>query len=398
MAAPTVNATLDDTTPDEDAPMRLTVNYGDPDNRTVVHSDTVTESGDVACKVQYDPVTLAVTDSDADTDWTEVSDTGLRAVFTATANKSGKVTIIATDTLGENQTVDTVSYTVNPFVPPPEPVPVGMPPLIGSSSKSTDWNTRKAMLEATGGKLEARRLFSGSLSWSIGAEMNECISQNTVPVISFKPGDWSNITAGGSVSSLKAIADKIVAFNRPCYLAFHHEPQQQSAGVFVGEGGTAQEFAAMQAYLSDYFKPKCPKMKFGVIMNGWIFSGQARGHSDAELNVWLPPSTRSRLDFIAADHYAGKNESEASVDRFKRQVAWMKRVSFPGSASIGETNGWIPSDLNDMFGYAKTEIQCKNGFILLWNSTVPNAGPDDWRPVHETGLLDEFQAILKNWR
>ena len=71
----------------------------------------------------------------------------------------------------------------------------------------------------------------------------------------------------------------------------------------------------------------------------------------------------------------------------------MVTSGYTGSTGLGETNGWTPDDLNDMFGYAKTEVQFKNGFALLWNSTGA-----EWMPVHETGLLDDFQAILKNWR
>lgn len=293
-----------------------------------------------------------------------------------------------------------LSLTLNHQTPAPPPPSAGMPPLIGSSSRDTDWNTRKAMLEAGGGKLEARRLFAASMTDDLTSLFNEAAAQGHVPVFSFKPSPytWAQIANGQATSGLTTVANRLAAYNRPVFVTCSHEPGKQSLGAMQGEAGTAADFGRAMAYLADWFHQRCPKVKVGPIMNGWMFSAQARGFSDAELDVWLPAATRAKIDFVAADHYAAQDETEKALTRLQRQVAWMKRVGFTGSAGVGEANGWTPSDLTGLFGYAKTEPLFRDGFVLLWNSTVSNPTPEDWRPVHETGLLDDFQSILAGWR
>lgn len=279
-----------------------------------------------------------------------------------------------------------------------------MPPLIGSSSRVADWEERKVMLEATGGHLEARRIFLGSITDTDTVGMLQaCNNQNLVPVVSCAVGGtftWAQIRAGNADGAITTLANRIknTMGTRPIYVTINHEPDKQSDPKTVGEGGDGADFGPMLVRAANIVRGIYPQAKVGPILNGWWFSAQARGFTDAQINYWMDASARAQFDFIAADHYAALDESERAITRAQRHVAYLNRVGFAGSAGIGETNGWTPADLNDMFNYAKTNPKFAGGFALLWNSTVPNAQPDDWKPVHETGLLDDFQDILANWR
>jgi hypothetical protein len=285
-------------------------------------------------------------------------------------------------------------------VPPPpsqpqQPPATGLPPLIGSSSLPGDWNTRKKMLEATGGRLEARRVFS-ALDKDPSTILNECKTQNTVPVLSFKvPYTWAQMGTGSGDAQMKAAANRIKQTwgDRLLYIVFHHEPGQIKLGPTQGEGGPATDFPKMWNRVLTVMKPLLPSAEFGPIMNGWMWTSRNAGFSDATFNTWLPKSLRDQLDFIAADDYNAAGDGEKAVDRIKRRVAWMQRIQFKGYTGVGETNAFVPEELTSVFDYAKTSEAFRNGFVLLWNSTG-----DAYKPVHETGLLDDFQKILVGWR
>jgi hypothetical protein len=88
MANPTCSASLDKTTYAPGEVMTLTVNYSDPDTDSVQVTITVTDksgnqSAPTTLTAVIDPLTVGV--SDPDRAWTKVSDTGVVAVFTATA-------------------------------------------------------------------------------------------------------------------------------------------------------------------------------------------------------------------------------------------------------------------------------------------------------------------------
>jgi hypothetical protein len=89
MASPTVTATLDKPSYKPGDLVTLTVNYTDPDTKTITVSVKVTDSeghdADVGpITAIIDPLTVQASSSPAKT-WTKISDTGTVAVFTATA-------------------------------------------------------------------------------------------------------------------------------------------------------------------------------------------------------------------------------------------------------------------------------------------------------------------------
>ena len=89
MANPTVNALLDKAIYRPGDTMRLTVNYSDPDQKTVAVTVQVTDSlgntsAPVTVNAVVDQLTVAVADSSGRA-WTKQSDNGSQAIYTALA-------------------------------------------------------------------------------------------------------------------------------------------------------------------------------------------------------------------------------------------------------------------------------------------------------------------------
>lgn len=89
MANPTCSASLDQATYAPGETMTLTVTYGDPDTQSLTVTVVVTDSAGnpsapATVTAVIDPLTVSVTSEPART-WTQVSDSGSVAVFTATA-------------------------------------------------------------------------------------------------------------------------------------------------------------------------------------------------------------------------------------------------------------------------------------------------------------------------
>jgi hypothetical protein len=281
----------------------------------------------------------------------------------------------------------------HPDTPPPPPPPTDGPtPLIGMSSPANVWDARAAAVQATGGRLQARRIFGNSLT-DVPSTVGDAIRDGMAPVLSFKPGSytWGQIASGAADADLRATGAKLKALGGLMFVTIHHEPSKQSLGPTKGEGGTAAEFAAMQSHACDVLKAAAPNIRYGVIANGWWWTAGKARFTDAQIEVWLPKALRQKLDFIAADDYS-PDGGESGLVKTRNRVAWANRVGGVKATGIGETNAFVAKDLTDIFAYAKTEPMFAGGFACVWNSTG-----DSYLPLDQTGLLDDFQAILKNW-
>lgn len=277
--------------------------------------------------------------------------------------------------------------------------PTNLPPLLGNSWEN--WAGDKTTLQSTGGQFEAARIFYADLTENPAADIATCKQQNVAPVVSFKPGayTWKQIGDGAADAALTTLANRIkTALNGSrLYFSFHHEPSKQSLGKTTGEGGPATEYARAWTRILDVMRPITGTgVQYGPILNGWWFSDQARKFSDAEVSVWLPPALRARLDFIGADDYT-ESGGEKAVTRSRNRVAMLKRMGFAGYTVVGETNvpfqDPLAADFVAVFNYAKTEPLFAGGFVCLWNGTAGN-----YKPVQQTGLTGQAQAVVKTWR
>lgn len=336
----------------------------------------------------------ALTDANAKTATLQGQVTALQAAVAADA---AMITSLKTDlVLTKAALADCQSHLPAPD-PTPDPTPSAQP-LLGSSAAT--WSTDKPQFESTGGKLQASRLFFTSLTNDPTTGLKNVVAQGVSPVASFKPGNytWAQIADGAADAAITTLAKRVKAAvaGRRTYLVLHHEPDKQSDPNTVGEGGTGADFGRMQARWSGLIKAVDPTLQVGTIMNGWWFSSQARGFTPAQFQVWLPPSVCQTLDFIAADDYTDPG-GEKAVTRTKNRVALLSAIGFHGYTGTGETNAPYqdpnPADFRAVFDYAKTEPRFHDGFVCLWNG--PLVG--NYKPVQETGLLDDFQDIVKNW-
>lgn len=296
----------------------------------------------------------------------------------------------------------TPAPTITPtVVPTPTPSPTSTPtatpttpaaaaPLIGMSAPAASWSARKNDVEATGGELQARRVFLQGFSSSLRL-VEEAHAEGLLPVVSFKPGDWGNVAAGQSDAALRALATRLAELGDPVVVALHHEPDEKSTPVDVGEGGTAAEFAAMQLRAEDILDA-APNVQVWVIMNGWWWDGTRGALTDAQIAAWLPASLRAELDGVAADDYSPATGGNPAVVKARNRVEWAKRMGDVKSIGVGETNAFTAAELRDVFAYVKTEPLFRGGWVLVWNSTGGT-----YLPLAETGLLDDFQAILRSW-
>lgn len=273
--------------------------------------------------------------------------------------------------------------------PPPPPPPPLTEPLLGLSSDQSAWATDKALSEATGGHIQARRLFFQTVTDPLTIVANE----PTYPVISFKPApySWAQIASGAADSDIKKIAANLKAMDKPLFMTIHHEPGKVALGPTKGESGTAAEFAAMQSHVCDLIKAGAPKVAYGVIMNGWMWGNLNSHFTDAQMEVWLPKALRAKLDVIGADDYTEQG-GETGIVKTKNRVAWAKRVGSVKALGIGETNGYKASDLTDVFSFAKTEPLFAGSWACLWNGTTGTHVP-----IQQTGLVATWQSIVRSW-
>lgn len=273
--------------------------------------------------------------------------------------------------------------------PPPPPPPTLTHGLIGLSAPDSLVKQRMAAAESLGGKVEAERIFSSSMTVP-NTRIRDAIAAGRHPIVSFKPGTWASVANGNSDSTLRNLATALQGFGAPLTVVFHHEPDEQSTPVDQGEGGSASDFARMQSRIVDVMRPLAPSVKFAVIMNGWWWTDQARRLTDAQIEVWLPRSLRDKLDVIAADDYSPQT-GEPAVIKIRNRVAWAKRVGGVKGTGVGETNAFTATNLRDTFAYCKSEPLIK--WACVWDSTG-----DAYKPLSETGLADDFAEIVRDWR
>lgn len=365
--------------------MTVTVKL-DKENYDTGETMTATVTEDYAGKR-----TFTISDSSG-TSWTKVSgsDQGQGGTWTATAPTArigeNLLTFTMTPASGPVQTGST-SYSVGSQVPP-KPLC-----LVGMSTPANKWAAEKAKVEAGGGKLQARRIFLRSLTDSLSL-VQQALSEGQKPVVSFKVGnDWGGVASGKYDSQLKALSDNLAKLSKPIAVCLHHEPDTQSTPVDVGEGGSAQEFAGMYRRATPILK-QAANVEVWPIMNGWWWTNAKAAFTDAQIAVWLPPDVRGLIDGVAADDYS-PDGGEPGVVKTMNRVAWAKRMGDVKSLGIGETNAFVAKDLQDSFALASSEPLFRGGFALVWNSDSTEGMA--MKPLSETGLMDEFQAIVRNW-
>ena len=141
------------------------------------------------------------------------------------------------------------------------------------SAPNSLWDQR---VTEVGSGLQARRLFFNGFTAGLSLASAAC-ADGTYPVMSFKTGSysWAQVAAGNADADLRALATKLAALPCDVFVAIHHEPEGD---------GTAADWSAMAVHaLPILGGASGGNIKVGVIGNGWWWSAEARGYTDAEI-------------------------------------------------------------------------------------------------------------------
>ena len=248
------------------------------------------------------------------------------------------------------------------------------------SAPNSLWDQR---VTEVGSGLQARRLFFTGFTAGLSLASAAC-ADGTYPVMSFKTGSysWAQVAAGNADADLRALATKLAALPCDVFVAIHHEPEGD---------GTAADWSAMAVHALPILGVS-PEVKVGVIGNGWWWSAEARGYTDAEIAAWITPAVRQVSDVIAGDTYQGDAAGEEVATKITRMGAWARRVGGVKALGLGEFNTQTAQGLTN----ATTALGHDPLFAwgCLWNAD----GTGSANATVLTGdRLTAFQTALANW-
>lgn len=247
----------------------------------------------------------------------------------------------------------------------PVPAPVGV--RIGMSAPQGEWALRLAQ---TGG-VDGRRIFDqlSSYSSSVATAKSE-VAAGRLPIISFKipNNDWAGAARGTYDSLLRAATAGLATVPGKVFVTVHHEP--------TGDGLPAA-YAAMQRHVLPILSPPA-NVDAGVIVNGFWWSAQAKGYTDAAIAQWLPTDVLRLSEIVASDTYQGGTTAapgENAGVKIARMSAWATRVGVT-RLGIGEYNGLNAASITA----AGNAVLADKRFVFAscFNSSANNRPGVDW--------------------
>jgi hypothetical protein len=253
---------------------------------------------------------------------------------------------------------------------------------LGMSAPDNLWAQR---VSEVGAGLEARRLFFTGFTASI-SKANEACAAGMYPVMSFKTSSysWAQVAAGDADGDLRALGTRLAALPCDVFVAIHHEPEGD---------GSAADWSAMAVHALPILGGGIGgKVKVGVIGNGWWWSAQARGYTDAEIAAWVTPGVLQVSDVIAGDTYQGDPAGEEVAVKITRMGAWARRVGGVRALGLGEFNTQTAPGLTN----ATTALAADPLFAwgCLWNADGSGAAN---ATVLTGDRLTAFQSTLAHW-
>ena len=264
----------------------------------------------------------------------------------------------------------------------PTTTPASGKAMLGMSAPNQLWDQR---VSEVGSGLEARRLFFLDFAAGMGKAQEAC-DAGTYPVMSFKTGaySWAQVAAGTADADLRALATRINALTCDVFVAIHHEPEGD---------GTPADWSAMAVHaLPILGGPIGGKVKVGVIGNGWWWSGEAKGYTDAQIAAWVTPGVLQVSDVIAGDTYQGSATGEEVATKITRMGAWARRVGGVRALGLGEFNTQTAQGITN----ATTALGQDPLFAwgCLWNADGTGAAN---ATVLTGDRLTAFRSALAAW-
>lgn len=303
-------------------------------------------------------------------------------------------------------------------------------PLMGmaATAQTSTWNTRRAQVEALGGKLEARRIFfsAGLSDTGNRADVVQSLADGMVPIISWKPSSsetWPRIAQGLEDSKLQSQAAWVASLDKVVYCLIWHEPYSTGHPPQVQGTGTIADMAAANSHAADIFHAAGAKVRYAVIYNGWMFNSFPNNansprlpgetwapqgnlqQTDAELLNIFPVSMCAKMDVIAVDTYqtettAGSEVAggECAAQKKANFTAWAHRrnAAFPGNIKgigIGEWSGWGQEGID----HPLTWMRALNDPLWIWDLYFNSTGSLG-DSVLAGSRLTSYQTALRDWR
>jgi hypothetical protein len=237
-----------------------------------------------------------------------------------------------------------------------------------------------------GGQLGVRRTYFGSGQIAGAVNMAKAdLAAGRLPWMSFKvPYSWTEMVNGKGDAWAKDIAVRLSALNGPVWVAFAHEPENDS--------GDIQVWKKMQERLGPIVRSAAANVGFTVILMGYHeFYGAAKYKMSA---VW-PNTAVDLAGFDVYDHW-GKNGSTKHTDMgayFDKFNAWTATSKVPwGLAETGISHAGA-ANLPSWFSDTYSKMVAKGGKAMAYFNTNLNSFTD-WQ-LSTTLKRDKFAATYK---
>jgi hypothetical protein len=249
------------------------------------------------------------------------------------------------------------------------------------SAPDSQWDARLAET----GPVEARRIF-GSLDSPSGALQIAAgeVAAGRMPIVSFKVpnNDWAGVAAGKYDAQLRDLTSRLAALKGKVFVTLHHEP--------VGDGTPANYAAMMEHALPILGAPA--SVEAGPIVNGFWWSNNQQGYTDAQIAQWLPPAVLNVSELVAADTYQGgtpTNPGENAGVKIRNLSKWATRVGVQ-HLGIPEYNGLDAASITAAGDAVLADPRFE--FASIFNSNRNNRDGVSWQLVGDR--LTAFRATL----
>jgi hypothetical protein len=151
------------------------------------------------------------------------------------------------------------------------------------------------------------------------------LAAGRMPHVSIKlPGRWIEVARGRQNPWLRGISDGLARLNRPAFLTFHHEPENDAR-----RKGSPADFVAMQTHIIRLFARRAPKVTIIPILQGWSFSPHNRR---VKPGLWYVPAAK----VYGVDVYNPFSITDPTWVSFADKLNEIQRFAHGKPIAIGE--------------------------------------------------------------
>lgn len=267
--------------------------------------------------------------------------------------------------------------------------------LMGMSTDEWDARVRET------GPVAAHRSFTNPLNVAgVIADIKADHARGVTPYWSVKfNSSWSAAASGADDAVLRQLGAELAKLPYRTYGSFHHEPRGDSVStpqqLVPWASATVRAIGIVKALAG-------PQHRLGTTDNGFPWSAKWGKLTDAQLTVYYTPALLAAVDFLGADFYDGRTDSNAGEPasvKMANFAAWAQRVAPSKPLAAGEWNAVTAADIRAGWAVLKSG---RWAIACLFNSSnnnrpdLPTDGslgnPPTW--VLKGDRLAAFRAVL----